>query len=328
MLRDSKALADGVLRGERRAIARLITLLENRDERAQEAVARLYAHTGRAWLIGITGPPGAGKSSMVDVLVQAIRRDGLTVGVVAVDPSSPFSGGAILGDRIRMKSHAADSGVFIRSMSSRGHLGGLSLATKAACRVLDAAGFDVIIVETVGVGQSEVEIAQAADTTVLVMPPNLGDGIQAIKAGIMEVPDLFVVNKADLPGAQAAAGEIRSALALDQAGDWEAPVLLAESTASTYEATRMSEVWQAIRRHREYLEGSGELARRRAATLREEVFQESLGRLLGVMRQEVASPGFAPIAKELQERRMVPQEAADKLLERLVACLHSQEVRK
>ncbi|MNR94199.1 putative GTPase [compost metagenome] len=307
--------------GDRRALARLITLLENRHPQAMQAVSQLYADTGRAWLLGITGPPGAGKSSLVDLLVTAIRREGLSVAVVAIDPSSPFSGGAILGDRIRMKSHASDAGVFIRSMSSRGHLGGLSLATKAACRVLDAAGFDVIIVETVGVGQSEVEIAQAADTTLLVMPPNLGDGIQAIKAGIMEVPDLFVINKADLPGAQAAANEIRSALSLEHPGDWDPPVLLTESTAPSFEASHLQEVWEAIRRHRAYLEVSGELVRRRAVTLREEVFQEALGRLLDMTRQEVASPFFEPVAQELLERRIDPQEAAERLLGRLVACL-------
>jgi len=322
------SLAERVLKGERRAIARLITLLENRDPAAQEPLAQLYSHAGRAWLIGVTGPPGAGKSSLVDVLVTTMRRDGLTVGVVAVDPSSPFSGGAILGDRIRMKSHAADSGVFIRSMSSRGHLGGLALATKAACRVLDAAGFDVIVVETVGVGQSEVEIAQSADTTLLVMPPNLGDGIQAIKAGIMEVPDLFVINKADLPGAQAAANEIRSALALEPPGDWDPPVLLAQSTAPSLEASQLSEVWQAIRRHREFLESSGELARRRAQTLREEVIQDVTGRLLDLIRREADSPLFDSVTQDLQARRMVPQEAADRLLERLAACLHREEVRK
>ncbi|MNK71917.1 putative GTPase [compost metagenome] len=307
--------------GDRRALARLITLLENRHPQAMQAVSQLYADTGRAWLLGITGPPGAGKSSLVDLLVTAIRREGLSVAVVAIDPSSPFSGGAILGDRIRMKSHASDAGVFIRSMSSRGHLGGLSLATKAACRVLDAAGFDVIIVETVGVGQSEVEIAQAADTTLLVMPPNLGDGIQAIKAGIMEVPDLFVINKADLPGAQAAAAEIRSALSLEHPGDWDPPVLLTESMAPSFEASHLQEVWEAIRRHRAYLEVSGELVRRRAVTLREEVFQEALGRLLDMTRREVASPFFEPVAQELLERRIDPQEAAERLLGRLVACL-------
>lgn len=320
-------LAERVLNGDRRAIARLVTLLENRDPRAQLPLAELYPHAGRAWLVGITGPPGAGKSSLVDVLVTAIREDGLTVGVVAVDPSSPFSGGAILGDRIRMKSHAADPGVFIRSMSSRGHLGGLALATKAACRVLDAAGFDVLIVETVGVGQSEVEIAQAADTTLLVMPPHLGDGIQAIKAGIMEVPDVFVVNKADLPGAQAAANEIRSMLALEPSGDWQAPVLLAESTAPSIEETRVREIWRTVRAHRQYLETSGELARRRSETLREEVYQEALGRLVAVLRSEAASERFAPVARELLLRRMGPQAAADELVERLVACLHPREER-
>ncbi len=318
---ESVDYATRVKLGDRRALARLITLLENRDPKAKQAVAQLYPDTGRAWLVGITGPPGAGKSSLVDLLVTAIRQEGLKVGVVAVDPSSPFSGGAILGDRIRMKSHAADPGVFIRSMSSRGHLGGLSLATKATCRVLDAAGFDVIIVETVGVGQSEVEIAQAADTTLLVLPPNLGDGIQAIKAGIMEVPDLFVINKADLPGAQAAANEIRGALSLEQAGDWEPPVLLTESTAPTFEASRLQDVWQAIRRHRSYLEESGELGRRRAATLREEVLQEAFGRLMDATRQEVASPQFELVAEGLLDRSIDPQEAADRLLDRLVACL-------
>lgn len=307
--------------GDRRALARLITLLENRDPKARQAVAELYPHTGHAWLVGITGPPGAGKSSLVDLLITAVRREGLTVGVVAVDPSSPFSGGAILGDRIRMKSHSADPGVFIRSMSSRGHLGGLSLATKATCRVLDAAGFDVIVVETVGVGQSEVEIAQAADTTLLVMPPNLGDGIQAIKAGIMEVPDLFVVNKADLPGAQAAANEIRAALSLERVEGWDPPVLLTQSTAASFEASGLQEVWEAIRRHRQYLMDSGELTRRRAQTLREEVFQEALNRLLQVAREELESPSFDAVMRGVMEKRLDPQEASERLLERVGAGL-------
>ncbi len=203
-------LAARVLTGDRRACARLITLVEDRDPAGLAQLRQLPARA--AFRIGVTGPPGAGKSTLVDLLIQRARAAGEAVGVLAVDPSSPYTGGAILGDRVRMQDHSADSGVFIRSMGSRGHLGGLAAATASACRILEAFGCGVVIVETVGIGQSEIEIASLADAVVLVLAPNAGDGIQALKAGIMEVPDLFVINKGDVPGAAAAGREIRAML--------------------------------------------------------------------------------------------------------------------
>lgn len=203
-------LAERTLQGDRRACARLITLVEDRDPEALAQLRQLPARS--AFRVGITGPPGAGKSTLVDLLIQAARGADLRVGVLAIDPSSPYSGGAILGDRVRMQAHSTDSGVFIRSMGSRGHLGGLAAATASACRVLEAFGCDVVIIETVGAGQSEVEIASLADSVLLVLAPNAGDGIQALKAGIMEIPDFFVINKGDVPGAAATAREVRAML--------------------------------------------------------------------------------------------------------------------
>ena len=209
---DAGALVDGALAGDRGAIARLITLVESGGDPATAALARLYPHTGHTYTVGVTGAPGAGKSTLVDRLVTVIRADGTEVGVLAVDPTSPFTGGAILGDRVRMQDHATDEGVFIRSMATRGHLGGL--ATPQAVRVLDAAGKPWVIVETVGVGQVEVEIAAAADTTVVVVNPGWGDGVQAAKAGLLEIADVFVVNKADRPGTESAMHDLAQMLEL------------------------------------------------------------------------------------------------------------------
>ncbi|HEY9855051.1 MAG TPA: methylmalonyl Co-A mutase-associated GTPase MeaB [Stenomitos sp.] len=299
--------------GDRRAAARLISLIENQAPEAADALSELYPDTGKAFLIGITGPPGAGKSSLTDLLIAAIRQDGLTVGVIAVDPASPFTGGAILGDRIRMKSHAGDPGVFIRSMSSRGQLGGIALATKAATEVLDALGCQVILVETVGVGQSEVAIAQATDSTLLVLPPNLGDGIQAIKAGIMEVPDLFVVNKADLAGANRAAAEILGMLELEEHEGWAPPVVLTKSLMELHESGVLA-LWDQLKLHRDYLNRTGLIAEKRSHQAREEVQSLTSDLLQRAMRQAMDRPDFQALLTEVQARTMAPREAAERLI--------------
>jgi GTPase len=242
-------LAGRVLRGEPRSVARAISLVENESPDAIPLIQRLHEKTGRAYLVGVTGPPGAGKSTLVDQLVTLVRRQRLTAGVIAVDPSSPFTGGAILGDRVRMSAHASDEGVFIRSMATRGHLGGVARATSDAVAVLDASGKDVIFVETVGVGQDEVEIVRTADVSVLVLVPGAGDDVQAIKAGIMEIADIFVVNKADRDGADRAAEAVGAALLLRTytGGEWRPPILKTEATSGA----GVDALWAAIEQFRE-----------------------------------------------------------------------------
>src|SRR3989442_11218745 len=223
----TNSLIKEALAGSTQALARLISMVEDGGRDGTAALRAMHPRAGRAYLIGVTGPPGAGKSTLVDAWTASLRRQGRTVGIVAVDPSSPFSGGALLGDRVRMQDHATDTGVFIRSVASRGHLGGLAWSTPQALRVLDAAGFDVVLVETVGVGQSEVEIAGMADTTLVLLAPGMGDGIQAAKAGILEVGDIYVVNKADRDGVQSVTRDLRSMLALAERseGAWSPPIL-------------------------------------------------------------------------------------------------------
>ena len=255
--------------GDARAVARLISLVEDGSPLLREVMAALAPHTGRAQIVGITGSPGVGKSTSTSALVTELRRAGKRVGVLAVDPSSPFSGGALLGDRVRMQDHATDPDVFIRSMASRGHLGGLAWSTPQALRVLDAAGCDVVVVETVGVGQSEVEVAGLADTTLVLLAPGMGDGIQAAKAGILEIGDLYVVNKADRDGADQVRRDLRSMLALGDRpeGWWRPPIV--KTVASRAEG--VDEVVAEIDRHHAWLVESGELAARRTRRARDEI---------------------------------------------------------
>jgi LAO/AO transport system kinase len=270
--RSSGDVADLVRRareGDPRAVARLISLVEDQSPLLREVMAALAPHSGHAQIVGITGSPGVGKSTSTAALVGELRTAGKRVGVLAVDPSSPFSGGALLGDRVRMQDHALDREVYIRSMASRGHLGGLAWTTPQALRVLDAAGCDVILIETVGVGQSEVEVAGLADTTLVLLAPGMGDGIQAAKAGILEIGDVYVVNKADRDGADQLRRELRSMLALADRpeGAWRPPIV--KTIASKGEGT--DEVMAEIDRHAEWLRSTGELAGRRTRRARDEI---------------------------------------------------------
>jgi LAO/AO transport system kinase len=255
--------------GEARAVARLISLVEDESPLLREVMAALAPHTGHAQVVGITGSPGVGKSTSTNALVGELRKKGKRVGVLAVDPSSPFSGGALLGDRVRMQDHALDRDVYIRSMASRGHLGGLSWTTPQALRVLDAAGCDVILIETVGVGQSEVEIAGLADTTMVLLAPGMGDGIQAAKAGILEIGDIYVVNKADRDGADQVRRDLRSMLQLAERteGSWRPPIV--KTVAQKGEG--LDEVVAEIDQHCEWLTASGELEKRRTRRARDEI---------------------------------------------------------
>ena len=261
-------LVDRLLAGETRALARAISLVERDDPQMLEMLSELQPHTGKAYLLGITGPPGSGKSTLVDGMVEALRRRDQTVGVIAVDPNSPFTGGAVLGDRVRMQRHSLDPGVFMRSMGARGHLGGLAGASRQAARVLDAFGRDYVILETVGVGQSELEVSSVCDTTIVVLNPRQGDEIQAIKAGILEIADIFVVNKADLAGADSAVRQLQQTYPDDmQEGDWLPPILKVVAS----HAEGIDELLSAIEEHRQHVMKSGLLDAKRRRQLREEV---------------------------------------------------------
>ncbi len=304
-------LVEQAREGKARAVARLISLVEDESSDLREVMAALTPHTGRAHVVGITGAPGVGKSTSTSALVTALRADGRRVAVLAIDPSSPFSGGALLGDRVRMGDHATDSGVFIRSMASRGHLGGLSWATPQALRVLDAAGFDVVVVETVGVGQSEVEVAGTADTTVVLVAPGMGDGIQAAKAGILEVGDLYVINKADRDGAQQVKRDLRSMLRLTDRPDdaWDPPVLATVAT----KGEGVDDVVAKLDEHRAWAAGSGALERRRERRARDEI--EAIA--LTSMRRRwggVDGDRLDDLARQVAGRELDPYAAADALL--------------
>src|SRR5581483_4605273 len=263
-----EALVQALHDGDRRALARAITLVENGDPLAYELVGDLYPSTGGAYTVGLTGSPGVGKSSLVGSLIRVVRGRGDTVGVVSVDPSSPFTKGALLGDRIRLTEHFLDPGVFIRTMGTRGHLGGLAEATLQAVLVLDAAGKDVVFLETVGTGQSEVGVITIADTVVLVLQPGSGDAVQALKAGIMEIPDVIAINKRDHPLARAALHEVRQVLSLGPKDGWVPPIVLTEATRDEGAA----ELWEKVLEHRAWLESEGELEARRRRNLASEVF--------------------------------------------------------
>ncbi|MGW2631817.1 methylmalonyl Co-A mutase-associated GTPase MeaB [Streptomyces chattanoogensis] len=313
---DVPQLVEQARQGRPRAVARLISLVEGAAPELREVMATLAPLTGNAYVVGLTGSPGVGKSTTTSALVTAYRKTGKRVGVLAVDPSSPFSGGALLGDRVRMSEHASDPGVYIRSMATRGHLGGLAWAAPQAIRVLDAAGCDVVLVETVGVGQSEVEIASQADTSVVLLAPGMGDGIQAAKAGILEIGDVYVVNKADRDGADATARELNHMLGLGEArapGDWRPPIV--KTVAARSEG--VDEVVEALEKHRAWMEEHGVLDKRRRARAAREVetiavtaLRERIGDLRGDRRLDA-------LAERIVGGETDPYRAADELVDGL-----------
>jgi LAO/AO transport system kinase len=309
-----ETLVAGVRSGDRRALARAITLVENRDALAYELVAELYPQTGNAYSVGLTGPPGVGKSSLISALVRHVRALGTTIGVVSVDPSSPFSQGALLGDRIRLSDHFLDPGVFIRSMGTRGHLGGLAEATLQALLVLDAGGKELVFLETVGTGQSEVEIIGIADTVLLVLMPGSGDSVQALKAGIMEIPDVIAVNKMDHPAAATMLNEVRSILTLDRERDWRPPIVLTEATRGE----NVPELWEKIEAHRAYLVESGQLEERRARNLAREVFSVASSRAKQHLEHAVEDdPELRRLLDAVRRRELDPLSAVREILERV-----------
>ncbi|TMK81478.1 MAG: methylmalonyl Co-A mutase-associated GTPase MeaB [Actinobacteria bacterium] len=311
---DPTSIADGVLAGDRRAVARAISLVEDGSADLPPLSEAIYPRTGRAHTVGLTGAPGVGKSSLAGQLVAGARARGRTVAVLAIDPTSPFTGGALLGDRLRMQAHATDPGVFIRSMATRGHLGGMALAAPEAIRILDASGKDLIIVETVGVGQAEVEVATAADTTLVVVQPGWGDAVQASKAGILEIADLFVVNKADRDGADDAVRDLRNMLRMGPRGEWEPPIV----RTSTVTGDGAEELWEAIERHHEYGTRSGELERRRRLRIVAEV-QAMVAERLGRRAAALLAAREEGLAADLAERRIDPYRAAAILLAEVAA---------
>ena len=306
-------LVERARNGEARAVARLISLVEDASPLLREVMAGLAPYTGNAQIVGITGSPGVGKSTSTNALVKALRAAGKRVGVLAVDPSSPFSGGALLGDRVRMQDHALDKDVYIRSMASRGHLGGLAWTTPQALRVLDAAGCDVVLVETVGVGQSEVEIASLADTTLVLLAPGMGDGIQAAKAGILEIGDVYVVNKADRDGAESVRRELRNMLALAERteDDWKPPIVL--TVAQTGQG--VDEVVEKIDAHRAWMESSGELDRRRVRRARDEIEAIAVTALRERWGDVHERTELDALAEKVAAGDSDPYAAADSLLE-------------
>jgi LAO/AO transport system kinase len=297
-------LIEGVLTGDRRAVARAISAVEDGTGELEALSAGIYGNTGSADTIGLTGAPGVGKSTLATGLVTLGRERDLRMAVLAVDPTSPYTGGALLGDRVRMQEHATDPGVFIRSMATRGHLGGMALAAPEAVRILDAAGYDRVVVETVGVGQAEVDVAAATDTAVVVLAPGMGDAVQMAKAGILEVADVFVVNKADRDGAPEVVRELQQMLHLGAARDWDPPVLT--TTATDQEG--VADLWEAIETHRTHLEASGALLERRRARLLREVESLAAARFRVAVAERLASePG---IGDDLEARRLDPYRAA------------------
>ena len=308
----AEALVAAARDGDARSLARLVSLVENGSAALRPVMRAVVPHAGHARVIGLTGSPGVGKSTVTAALVRAYRALGLRVGVLAVDPTSPFTGGALLGDRVRMQDHATDSGVFIRSMASRGHLGGLAVAAPQALRILDAAGFDVICVETMGVGQAEVEIASLADSTLVIVAPGMGDSIQAAKAGILEIADIFVVNKSDRPGAQEVVRDLRTMLAMARLGEggWKPPIV----SASAATGDGIEELVARLDAHWTWLGSSGERVRRRLARAREEVSAIAVAEM---RRQLGGLPGQSrldDLAAQVAAGKLDPYSAADELI--------------
>jgi LAO/AO transport system kinase len=307
------SLAEGVLAGDKRALARAISLVENREPEGDRLVAELFPRTGRARIVGITGPPGVGKSTLIAALTAELRKAEREVGVLSIDPSSPFTQGAVLGDRIRLADHFLDPGVFIRSMATRGSLGGLAEAALQAALLMDAAGKDDILLETVGVGQAEIDVVDHADTIVLALMPGSGDSVQALKAGVMEIPDLIVINKCDHPLADTMVREVRSVLSLGPQGSWKVPVVRTEAA----KGEGVTELLAKIDAHRDHIEQEGMLAERRARNLRNEVLGLAGARLRRDLEQRADSdPEWAALLDSVVRRETDPATAARKLLEK------------
>jgi len=306
-------LAERVRAGESRALARAISLIENGDEEAVELVAELFPHTGESRIVGFTGPPGVGKSTLIGALIKLLRARERKVGVLSIDPSSPFTRGALLGDRIRLSEHFLDSGVFIRSMASRGALGGLAEASLQAALVMDAAGFGDVLLETVGVGQAEIDIVDHADTVVLALMPGSGDSIQALKAGVMEIPDVIVVNKADHPLTDTMVREVRTAMSLGPPTSWKVPIIKTEATREE----GIDELLAAIDAHRAHITQEGTLDERRARNLRNEVLALAASRLRRDLQARAKDDSeVAALLERVVSRELDPASAARKLLER------------
>ena len=306
-----ESLAAGVRSGDRRAVARAITLVENSEPLAYDLVRDLYPETGGAYAVGVTGPPGVGKSSLISALVRHVREQGRSVGVISVDPSSPFSQGALLGDRIRLADHFLDPEVFIRSMGSRGHQGGLAEATLQALLLLDAAGKELVFLETVGTGQGEVEVIGIADTVVLVLMPGSGDSIQALKAGIMEIPDVIAINKMDHPAAKTMLNEVRSVLSLDKERPWKPPIVLTEAMRGE----NVDTLWEKVEAHRAFLESEGLLEQRRRENLAGEVVAVASARAKAHLERAVADDeALRRLLDEVQSRKLDPLTAVREIM--------------
>ena len=309
----SSDLVERLLAGEKRALARSISLVENGDPAGAELVAELYPRTGKARIVGFTGPPGVGKSTIIGALVKELRGRERRVAVLSIDPSSPFTRGALLGDRIRLSEHFLDEGVFIRSMASRGALGGLAEAALQAALVMDAAGFDDVLLETVGVGQAEIDVVDHADTVVLALMPGSGDSIQALKAGVMEIPDVIVVNKADHPLTDTMVREVRTALTLGPRGDWKVPIIKTVGP----DGRGIPELLEAIESHRAHVEESGTLEQRRARNLRSEVLGLATARMRRELEVRISEDeSIARLLDDVVRRETDPATAAAELLER------------
>jgi LAO/AO transport system kinase len=309
---DLDSLLAGVAAGERRPVARAISLVERLGPEGRAVAAALHPRTGHALRVGVTGPPGVGKSSLIGALVRHLRGLGLRVAVVSVDPSSPFTRGAVLGDRIRLVDHFLDPDVFIRSMASRGHLGGLAEATADAVLVLDAAGFDVVLVETVGSGQNEVEVQTLTETVVLTLMPGSGDSIQALKAGLMEIPDLLVINKADKPGADLLRAELESTLSLVPPGPWRPPIVATRAL----EGVGVAEMWDQVVRHREFLGADGRLEARRREGLARQIRALAVDRMARAVEAAADAAFIDSLIDAVMARSLDPAGAVDRVLER------------